>query len=607
MLKLSNRSLNKIITLVVVLAIVLSATNFACGIDISTLGTSSYNAKIKVNNDNTYEYSETIVVNCATLDVASDAILEFERTIDPSYKGRVSKLFVKGYDYEFNNDTNVLSITVDEIGSNSILVFEINYVLTGEDYMGHGKDELFLPMISDNWDSGIAKLNATISYPEEMDFEASSLDEGWSIDSSNHKLKYSAKDIPSNTEVAFREELPVGYWANATNLGVYKDWSMIILVAGALLLIALKIIFGKKKDIVISEERYAPRELSPAHVGYLVDRVVDNPDITALFFYLAEHGYMRINEYERKRFSFTYLKYPKGENKSTRRLFDALFDKCSAGDTVKLVDRADAIQGIDRKLRWGIPKDLFGGYRFFYSGSSRLATLLICGAYLFVCAALPFLNFMFISESGGETATGAILSVVVAGIMGIIMERLSSAYFRMRRRMIKNGKQSLALAIAAYIAASALFIYYFRFGFNGRIGDTNIMTMEAVFLVIAPFMIIGMRTRSKKNNYYIGKIQGLQKFMNECSKDDIKKQCEIDGNYYFKLMPYALAFNISRKFAGKFEYVRVVGPDWYRPYGVEGEYEFDNRIMNSMIVGLQTELNTLVFRPMESTGLSVAR
>lgn len=595
--------------------LVMSAS-MAFAADITSFNSSSYKVKITVNNDNSFKYHEMIVIDASAFEETPEDI-SFQHKISESYIGRVSDVSVKGYAFEFDEATNLIDITVDELGTNTKLAFEISYKLTGVDYMGEKDDVLILPMISGNHEGVIDDVQITVQYPENFKFKEIQYITGdevsrtnaygkWVKDKNNHRITYTGSDIPANTQIALNATLPSAYWANATSIGITKNLSIFVLLAGLIILILLKILFGKDPEIKIEEEHYAPDELSPAHVGYLVDKVIDNTDITSIFFYMAQKGYMRITEVERKKFSFTYLRNPKNEMKAIRLLFEAIFDKCSVGDTVMLSDRVAAIQGSLRKIKRSVPSDIFGGYKFF-SAISHFANTVLWLTFAAVCFAVPFLNIVYITQSGGQTAKGFVMSLMVAGGMCILMENLNVSYYKMRRRLVKEGKQVLTFAILAYLAAVAAFIYFFRFSYNGRIGDQSVILFEVVFFVIAPLMVTGMKSRSKKNIYFTGKIKGLEQFMTTASKAQIADICKEDPDYYFKLMPYAFSFNISRHFAGIFEYVQVKGPDWYVPYGIKGEYDFDIVIMNSMIVNLQSELAKLVYDPLESVESIVKR
>ena len=85
---------------------------------------------------------------------------------------------------------------------------------------------------------------------------------------------------------------------------------------------------------------YPPEGLNPIQTGCIIDGVVNDRDIVAGFYYLAEKRYMDIVEYELQRFEFKALKEPTDEAEAIKILYRAIFD-CET--SVKLVDAADRI------------------------------------------------------------------------------------------------------------------------------------------------------------------------------------------------------------------------------------------------------------------------
>lgn len=579
------------------------------GADISSFKTDSYNATITVRNNNEFDYKESIVVDCTDLQEVQGELV-FERFLDSNYKDKVSNVGVNGYEAVYDSLRNCIVITVPELGSNSTLAFELNYTLTGIDYMGQREDDLYLPMLS-AWQAEISQAKVKIICPEDMHFasinyiseygeEAIAIGK-WTVDEEHGAIRFQGRELPAGSTVAFDGVLPAGYWANATSVGFPKQISLFILLAGTVALLLLRLIFGKEANMPINKEKYAPKGLSPAHAGYLIDGIVDNPDITSIFFYIAEKGYMVIEEYDRKKFRFIYKHYPKNETKAVRILFDAIFDKSldnKKNKVVKLCDRKDAIKHATKRIRRNVPKDIFGGRQYFSVGS-RLGSILLWCTFFFVVATLPFMNIIFLEQTLNQALRGAVVAIIVSITMCFLIEQVNIAYYGMKRRLVKDGKQRLFIASLAYTIAAICYVYFFRFGYNGRIGDSSVMAVSIFFFAIAPFMVIGMKSRSKKNVYISSKIMGMLDFMQNCTKEQIRVIHNEDKDYYFTLMPYAYAFNMSRKFAGAFEYCEVKGPSWYKPYGIDGDYMFDIVIMNSMIVNLQTELNNLVFNPQD--------
>lgn len=99
------------------------------------------------------------------------------------------------------------------------------------------------------------------------------------------------------------------------------------------ILVIFALSLTKWRDVIIEDVAmdYPPEGLNPIDIGCIVDGKVNNRDVIAGFYYLAQRGYMTIREYELKHFEFVARAYPDGEAANIRLLYRAIFggDICS--------------------------------------------------------------------------------------------------------------------------------------------------------------------------------------------------------------------------------------------------------------------------------------
>lgn len=112
---------------------------------------------------------------------------------------------------------------------------------------------------------------------------------------------------------------------------------------------AFSLTVGRTAVVVEQPMDYPPENIDPIQAGCIIDAHIDNKDIASAFFYMAQKGYLRINEYERKKFEFTYLSDPKKEQKGMVLIFNAIFEN-RKDQTVKLSDCADRISEVIPKV-----------------------------------------------------------------------------------------------------------------------------------------------------------------------------------------------------------------------------------------------------------------
>ncbi|MBQ0040619.1 MAG: DUF2207 domain-containing protein [Clostridiales bacterium] len=124
--------------------------------------------------------------------------------------------------------------------------------------------------------------------------------------------------------------------------GFSRTYSVTLFAFIAIVLIFYMLSLTRWRDVVIVEQlsQYPPEGLNPIQTGCIIDGVVNDRDIVAGFYYLAEKRYMDIIEYELQRFEFKALNEPTDEADAIKILYRAIFN---GEKSVKLVDAADRI------------------------------------------------------------------------------------------------------------------------------------------------------------------------------------------------------------------------------------------------------------------------
>ena len=69
-----------------------------------------------------------------------------------------------------------------------------------------------------------------------------------------------------------------------------------------------------------------PEDMTPSEVGYVIDGVVDDKDVTALIFYWAGKGYLEITESGRNEYLFIKKKELASNNYFETYMFRELFE-----------------------------------------------------------------------------------------------------------------------------------------------------------------------------------------------------------------------------------------------------------------------------------------
>ena len=144
------------------------------------------------------------------------------------------------------------------------------------------------------------------------------------------------KPMQLNQTVVLRTILPKNFFENAPKLSInpYKG-----IVAGAVITLAclaLWFIFRKKRNMIETVEVKAPDGLSPMQAGYIIDGTYDNEDMIGQILYLAQKGYLKIEQLDGKDSTYKLIKtkdISDDEAVYSKQLFEGLFLN---GDTVSL-------------------------------------------------------------------------------------------------------------------------------------------------------------------------------------------------------------------------------------------------------------------------------
>ncbi len=113
--------------------------------------------------------------------------------------------------------------------------------------------------------------------------------------------------------------------------------------------------------------------------------------------------------------------------------------------------------------------------------------------------------------------------------------------------------------------------------------------------IFALFSLI-MPQKSHKGTLIYRKILGFKEFLEKVEKDRLKKLSEEDPDIFSKMLPFAIAFGVEKKWAKKFEGFSINPPAWYHGYshgGVFSTHDFVNSLQND-ISSLSSSLGSSV-------------
>ena len=352
-------------TFVVIFFIIISMTLLIPNDSIAVTETNdyyikSYNINMTVNEDNTFDITENIT---AYFNVPKHGIyrkIPLKNSItrtDGTKSSNRAKITDINVDAEFTT-YNESGYKVIKIGNaDSTLTGQYSYTIQykyniGKDPLKNA-DELYFNLIGDEWNTNINKVSFNIIMPKSFDESLLGFSSGdvGSTDSSNVNYRIQGNTIIGNSTnvlnagqaLTVRLTLPEDYFVGeSSNIDIFSIFNIIICIIFVLIADRLWSKYGKDEPVVETVEFYPPKGYNSAEVGFLYDGSVDTKAVISLLIFLANQGYLKIEEIEEKGlfskskgFRITKIKEYDGNNECERIFFEGLF-KCSRARTINI-------------------------------------------------------------------------------------------------------------------------------------------------------------------------------------------------------------------------------------------------------------------------------
>lgn len=312
----------------------------------------TYHVDIEVGEDNTFHITETLTYNFVQAHHGMTRVIPLWHTRNRE-DGSESKIYakvsnVKCSDPIASTERDSKNYTIQVGSADAYVHGEKTYTLSYDYAMGKDPlrkaDELYFNIVGTEWECPIANISWEIHMPKA--FDATSL--GYSV--GNYAASGYDTDMLQSTVtdqtitgsyagnlnayegITVRCTLPEGYFIYKINYMPY------VLVALVVLLCAILFWFTGKEDKVIPVISFEPPEgYNPLDVAFVEKEAVSNTDMAALLIYLANKGYLRIEQTKGKdSFSMTKIKDYDGDNNIEALYMKGLFKRGNTASTKSL-------------------------------------------------------------------------------------------------------------------------------------------------------------------------------------------------------------------------------------------------------------------------------
>ena len=573
-----TRSKVKIILAALAVIVMTMLTPVCVFADSGGYTTEEYNVNVVTDEDYVFHVDEEIVVDF------NDYRHGIYRNIpEGGSKYSIKHVIVEGYEYEtYTEDSNL----VIKIGSADEYVYGIQNYHISYDIVGYAdgdtsKDELMLDLIPTGWYTDIKSSKVSVTFPKKIDeikvYSGRYKDEGdggyFLVSNNGKELTAVSRDVvPMGVGLTITADLPEGYWVDPVDRTTSLPGVCGLLGAMAAAMLGLWGAVGRDNRVVKPIEFYPPENMDPLQIDYIANDKVEPKDVAALFLYFANKGYLKVIGEGKKKFTLEKIAEIGNEEKHhSKIIFKDLFRNGRLVNTRDLPSGfGETVATIDKDV-----KSSLGPNQESFSQKSKAGRAL--GTAL--CALIPIvagLAFEYYSVLG-------LWADILFIIFGLIIGALARGLVR-KADSFSGKKKPVKMIINAIILAAAILL-------EAVILFTGYPLLALAFVVAMVITVIAtIFVRKRINNDIYGRVMGFRNFIKTAEYDRLKRLADEDPEYFFNIMPYALVFGMSNKWADKFADFKIPQPSWYEGSGGYYDPYFSVYMFNSCGHGISSSV-----------------
>jgi uncharacterized membrane protein YgcG len=552
--------------------------------------------ELDVHSDNSYTIRE--VMSVYFHEERHGLIRQIPRRTNNGAPVSIKNIQVEGAMHTIESDSDWLNIRMGDpdqtiIGPQQyIIIYDYDI---GDD-RSFSKDELYFNLIGSDFTVPIYAVDFKITMPFPFDEDRLNFTHGSYNSKDNTDVSYSVsnqiiqgsmlKPLGPNEALTIALPLPQGYYKDAPSPSIWPY--LIILFPLIFFPLGLFLWLSKARKIqpIPTVEFYPPTDTSSADVGYLIDGQLSASDVTSLLVYWANRGYLTIREELRKKtfrqvkvFWFTKLREPGNDMREYERdLFSVLFNH---GDGKQV--STDQLKNKFYSSVLTAKQEIVSSYedndetKIFSPNNTKNKRLLLLLAFLslFPFSLLALSRHMY--AIGGELiVTGILMAGLFVFFSNAFFKSIAEWKHRPRKRRLKE-----TMFMGGFFMVFTGIILFIAFD-NGVLFGCMFSLIAAIGLVI---LSLKCHRRTDLGKWYEERLIGFKDFIKATELDRIKLLIHENPNYFYDILPYAMALNVTKEWAKGFEHIAIEPPNWYygaTTFGAFSAYTFANELENNM-------------------------
>ena len=540
----------------------------------------SYDIDINVLEDNTFEITERI---SAFFNVYKHGI--FRRIPLKNEVVRLDGTTSKNNANIFDISVNEKYSVTNENGYKVIKIGSPNYTIIGKkDYIikykyNIGKDplkdmdELYYNLIGTEWDTAINNVTFKITMPKEFDETKLGFSNGKKGNTTNN-VEYDVKgNVISGKLIGYlngyealtiRLELPEGYFVKPKfHLSLSDLVTIIISVVCASIALILWSLYGDDKSVIETIEFKPIDNLNPLDMALIYKGKCSKEDVSTLLLYLANKGYIKINENGRSidNYSIEKIRDYDGNNKEEKMFMERLFSSKTKVTSSDL--KYKFYRTVDKILKSVNDKNRKEKYFKNTKKPTKLAVMLLIINIMCMFIVPNIINGQDIGES-----------LVIL----IIIAFYTPFYFVGIKSDMPIGVRIFWLGFT--VLHSSVFFMSVVFT-NMIVFDSSRIVSFIIGLIASAVIIICIKympNRTDEGLELYGRIKGFKKYLKTAEKPRLERMVFENPNYFYDILPYAYILSVSKIWMNKFNDILLTSPNWY-----DGNSSFTVRTFNTFI------------------------
>ena len=530
-----------------------------------------------------------------------------------NYKSEVEDVKVEGGDYtteDSNEDNCVIRIGSEwhEVTGDQRYVIHYKYIYREDRRPNY--DYIFHTILGTDFNERIENFSFKVEFEKPLPSDiqkrlevysgaygnTDNAVEGLTVKANQNFIHGRAMNIPPNHGITLYAKLPEGYYEDVLSANHVLHYISFGLSVMLIMLIVYYLLKTKRNKPVKVIEFYPPDGISSAEVGKIIDDSIDPIDMASMIPWLAGQGYISIEEKEkgslmkRTEVVLTKLKeMPDDAPEYQKKMMQLLFKGNQTANLSHMAERPSDVE----KFKEALSKS-FRGERTL--SSYELPVFLYFLLLLSTTCVFGTNSVLKTFDENEWIIAVAIWSVPFALGVGFRLYNSDKDLFG------SKWKQMLIFLIKALVMGSLCWLYVEAIlAYGAPMGNVVSIVMFVVCFLLGE-CVGRFNVDTDYRVQMIGRLLGFKEFIKTAEKSRLEALQHDDPEYFYKILPYAMVFGLSNKWAKLFKDIDVQQPEWYKTATPLYGYDFTSHMTNNLFSSSKNAINIVSHDSSSSSG-----